>query len=232
MTTPSRSNSRTELRRIRVALATCLIGAVSLVAGAGGCFDPLIFNPAFVNQFEGGLFPFVPGRKNDLLLIRTVNTTNVTMRFLVTIERTRILSSGPDGGAINESETTELFTIPGSKSNESGTLFDCSAENPISRIGLGENINRPDTEPGIFVGGVGDIEQGFGVPPNINPLSRDAGDFKCGDTVVFEAFTSANAPGGFKVRAFVLDADTQPINTTRDTFTAAAEFLRDRPTEN
>jgi len=220
------------LTRIRIAIATCMMCVATLLVGAGGCFDPLILNPAFVNQFQGGLFPFVPGRSNDLLLVRTVNTTNVTMRFLVTIERSRILSSGPNGGAINESETTELFTTPGSKSNESGALFDCSAENPIARIGLGQNINRPDTEPGIFVGGVGDIEQGFGVPPNINPLSRDAGDFKCGDTVIFEAFTSANAPGGFKIRAFVLDADTQPVNTARDTFTVAAGFLRDRPAEN
>ena len=212
-------------------LVAVVAGSAALVM-AGACFDPLFVNPAFVNTFQGGLFPFVPGGENDLLLVRTVNSTNVTLRFLVTIERATLLTEGGGNGTVTDAQTTELFTIPGGQSNEAGVLYDCSDQNPVARLGLGENLNRPGTEPGLFVGGTGDITQGFGVPPNINPLSRDNGDFKCGDTVIFEAFESNNAPGGFKVRAFVLDFETQPVSTVRDTFTVAAEFLRGRPSEN
>jgi len=207
-----------------------LTGAVTLPVASMSCFDAaLLLNPSFVNTIEGGLFPFVPGPENELLLVRAVNSTNETLSFLVTIERARLLGQG--SGSINESETIDVFTSPANLANEAGILFDCTAENPINRIGLGENLNRPETEPGLLVGGVGDVTQGFGVPPNINPLSREDGDFQCGDTVIFEAFVSANAAGGFKVRAFVLPAATQPEDTFRDTFGVAAQFLRDRPGE-
>lgn len=201
-----------------------------MLAGAG-CLDPLIFNPALVNRLQGGLFPFVPGPDNNLLLVRVVNATDTTLRFLVTVEKSRTLMEGSTTGMVTDAETTELFTVPGAQSNEAGVLFDCFAEDPITRVGLGQNLDRPTTERGLFVGGEGDITQGFGVPPNIGPLSLERGDYMCGDTVIFEAFESAGAPGGFKVRAFVLPYLTQPTSTTRDTFTVAADFLRDRVTE-
>jgi len=217
-------------RRVRRAGRATVVGGVAGAMALMGCFDSaLLLNPSFVNTVEGGLFPFVPGAANEMILIRSVNTTNQSLLFVVTIERARLLAEG--SGSVNESETIEVFTGPGDLANEAGVLFDCTGDNPINRIGLGENLNRPDTEPGLFVGGVGDITQGFGVPPNINPLSRENGDFACGDTVIFEAFISANAPGGFKVRAFVLPHEGQPERTRRDTFTVAAEFLRDRPSE-
>ncbi len=209
--------------------------ALTLAAllAAGGCFElsPFLFNPSFVNRVEGGLFPFVPGPENELLFVRVVNSSNETLRFLVTIERSRTISDSTGEGRVTDSQTIELSTAPGQLSNEAGVLFDCSPANPITRVGLGENLNRPTTDPGLLVGGLGDITQGFGVPPNINPLSRDNGDFQCGDTLIYEAFTSANAPGGFRVQAFVLPFESQPTQTARDTFTVAADFLRGRPIE-
>ena len=74
-------------------------------------------------------------------------------------------------------------------------------------------------------------EQGFGVPPNSSPLSLVAGDYSCGDTAIYQAIGSTNAPGGFKVQAFVLLAEDQPSPTARNTFQVAGDFLRDRPGE-
>ncbi|NOS99553.1 MAG: hypothetical protein HOP29_02885 [Phycisphaerales bacterium] len=197
-----------------------------------GCFDPAIFNPGFVNTFQGGLFPLVPGEDVGLLLVRVVNSTDQTISFRVTIERPAVVVDVNTGASVTASETTELFTEPGNLSNEAGVLYECTPNNPITRLGLGDNLNQPSSEPGLFVGVMGDLTQGFGVPPNINPLRRDNGDFRCGDTVIFNAFSSANAPGGFKVQAFRLPQERQPEGNLRDTFGVAAEFLRNRPTED
>lgn len=210
-----------------------LVGLLVLGAAAPlGCFDPTIFNPGFVNTFQGGLFPLVPGEEVGLLLVRVVNSTDQTMSFRVTIERPAVVVDVNTGASVTAFETTELFTEPGTLSSEAGVLFECTADNPITRLGLGENLNQPSSEPGLFVGVMGDLTQGFGVPPNINPLRRDNDDFRCGDTVIFNAFSSANAPGGFKVQAFVLPHERQPDVTVRQTFRVAADFLRDRPAED
>jgi hypothetical protein len=198
---------------------------LGLLAVIVGCFDPaLLLNPSFVNTFTGELFPFAPRPENGFVLVRVVNSTTENLTFIVTVERARMLSD--ETGTVNETDTINAFTTTGNQANESGILFDCFADNPITRIGLGENLNNPDTEAGLLVGGFSDITEGFGVPPNINPLSSANGDFDCGDTVIYEAFESANAPGGFKVQAFVLDWETQPETAVRNTFGVAADFLR------
>ncbi len=207
-----------------------MVAGMILVVTAGGCGDPTLLNPAFVNATQGTLFPVAPTPENGLVLIRGVNTTTESVSFLVTIERSTVVSDDVGGGASAYSETTELFTTPGAQSNEAGALFECTPSNPIARIGLGENLNRPATEPGLFVGGANDIIQGFGVPPNINPLSQEQNDFQCGDTIIFRALESNNAPGGFKVEAFVIPFETQG-ETVRDTFGVASDFLGERPSE-
>ena len=163
----------------------------------------------------------MPGPDSGLLLVRALNTTDQPVSFIVTVET----------GETEDPVTNELFTLPGSQANEAGVLFTCTDEFPITRVGLGENLNQPTTNPGLFVGGLAANEQGFGVPPNINPLSLIAGDYTCGDTVIFQAIVSTNAPGGFKVQAFVLPAESQPEDTARNTFQVAGDFLRDRPGE-
>lgn len=212
-----------------------LLGGCLLPAATGGCGDSavLFLNPSFVNQAQGGLFPLVPKPESGLLLVRVVNTTNQPISFLVTVERAMPGSGGDaNAGVLTMSETTELFTVPGSRANETGVLFDCTQDMPITRIGLGSNLNQPTADPGLFVGGASDVDLGFGVPPNINPLNSAFGDFFCGDTVIYEAIVSTNAPGGFKVQAFVLPFEAQPAETARDTFGVAAQFLSDRPTES
>lgn len=200
---------------------------LALSFGLFGCGEAavLFLNPTFVNQSQGGLFPFVPRPENDLLLVRAVNRTGRAVTFLVTVERR-------SGGTVNMAETTELFASP-QEAADVGVLYACTEGDPITRVGLGENLNRPTTEAGLFISdaGAGDTAAGFGVPPNINPLSGDAGDFFCGDTVIFQVLDSPSSPGGFKVQAFVIPFETQPENTAFDTFQVAGEFLNGRPSE-
>ena len=63
-------------------------------------------------------------------------------------------------------------------------------------------------------------------------MSSEFVDFRCGDTIIFQAIQAINEPGGFKVKAFVLPFETQPAETVRNTFQVAADFLNDRPTED
>ncbi len=222
-------------RRVRTVTAVPLIllSALALCGLPAGCGEDaiLFLNPSFVNRTQGGLFPLVPQPDSGLLLVRVVNTTGQTISFLVTIERTVGVDVDDATGNVITSQTNELFTVPGSQTNETGILYDCTAELPITRIGLGRNLNQPTTDPGLFVGAFADIGAGFGVPANINPLASAFGDFFCGDTVIYQVIDSNNEPGGFKVQAFVLPFEGQPANTSRDTFQVAGDFLRDRPGE-
>ena len=95
-----------------------------------GC-DPSLLNPAFVNSIQGGLFPLVPQPDTNLLLVRVTNSTNDTIRFTVTIERSMPAAQGGSTGTVTQSESIDLFTQPGSQSNEAGVLFECSTANPI-----------------------------------------------------------------------------------------------------
>ncbi len=205
----------------------------SLLIGMAGCGADaaLLLNPAFVNQIEGGvLFPLAPRPDTGLLLIRANNATTEPITFLITVERSTVLADG-DATTITNSETTEVFTRPGSNSNEAGVLFPCDENNPIVRIGLGRNLNQPSTDAGLFIGGFNDVVPGFGVPGNINPLDILNGDFRCGDTLVYRAIQSVNQPGGFRVQAFIIPWENQPDNTARNTFDVASQFLSGRPTE-
>ncbi len=203
--------------------AVAFIASISVLEAVTvpGCGNSalLFLNPALVNQTQGGLFPLTPGPETGSLLIRVVNTTSETLTFIVTAERAQ--------GDVASTETHDLFTVPGRFTGESGYLFECTPDNPILRIGLGENLNAPTTETGLFVGAAGAIDQGFGVPSNINPLSATEGDFRCGDTIIFQAIESANTTGGFRVQPFLLSDAGQPDVSVFNTFQVAVDFLRE-----
>ena len=95
--------------------------------------------------------------------------------------------------------------------NELGHVFRCS-DQAIERIGLGENLLP--TDQGVFVGAETGGVAGFGVPSGINALSREAGNFACGDTVIFQAISSSSVPGGVRIQSFVLTDNDQPDNFT------------------
>ena len=205
-------------------------GLIALMAAAwtGGCSSTLLLNPAFVNSTTGEVFPLTPGDRSGFVLVRVNNTTQNPIEFVVTAER---LVPAPDDPTVTNQVTQSfrLLTQPTAQANDLGVLLDC----PVARVGLGENIDRPGTEPGLFVGATAVGAGGFGVPPNINPLSADIGNFDCGDTIVYQASEAGGAVGGVIVASFVLNAESQPaVPTGIDTFMNARSLLEEQMADN
>ncbi len=195
-------------------------------AGLLGC-NASLFNPSFVNQQTGDVYPLAPGARSSFILIRANNTTSRAIEFVITAERQAPDPNNPDA-TVTELETRRVFTRPVSGANDVGVLMDC----PVARIGLGEVLDQPQTEPGLFVGAQAVGAGGFGVPPNVNPLDASVGNFECGDTIVFRAAQSASVAGGVTVGAFVLDADTQPVVIRGlDTFLNARTLIEEKGTD-
>lgn len=198
-----------------------------LLAAQLGCSNTLIFNPSFVNQQTGDVFPLVPGDRSGFVLARANNTTGSSIEFVITAER-RVPSQDDPDTFVLERETRRVITLPQESANDMGVLFNC----PLSRIGLGETLDRPNTEPGIFIGAEAVGAGGFGVPPNANPLDADAGNFDCGDTIVFVASERANVAGGVVVSIFLLDDETQPTEIRLlDTFVNARTLIEEQSFE-
>jgi hypothetical protein len=203
-----------------------LIALTAAILPAAACNESVfLFNPAFLNTAGAGVYPLTPGQAR-FNLIRLVNRTRVPVQFVLTIE-TEELVGDPDepGGQIAEvnTETVYLDTFPEGLNNEVGFLVEC----PIERVGLGENLDLPSSEPGVFIGTLGgDLIQGFGVPANVFPLDASAGNFECGDTVIFEAIEATGDVGNVLVQSFVLSDDTQPQEGfLQDTFVNARILL-------
>jgi len=186
------------------------------LSGCGGNVG--IFNPAFANSLSGAYFPRTPGPGAAFVFSRVVNQTDAVIEFVVTIERDVLVLDengnfqlDEDGNFVtrSEMETVRLTTIPFGRASELGVLFPCS-DSQITRVGLGENLLPSDAA--AFVGGQGvGGAPGFGIPPgNVNPLSLEAGNFRCGDTIVFRALRSSSVAGGVVLQSFLLPYDEQP----------------------
>jgi len=205
----------------RTISSACLAGLAALLVLQTGCSNTLLFNPAFVNQQTGDVFPLTPGDRTNFILARANNTTSVPIEFVITAER-RVPSPDDPETVLTQLETHRLLTQPEQSANDLGVLFDC----PVARIGLGETLDRPSTEPGIFVNAQAVGAGGFGVPPNANPLDADFGSFDCGDTIIFVASESANVAGGVIVSVFLLNDSTQPtVVRGLDTFANARTLI-------
>lgn len=218
-----------QLQQLLVAGTLCMV--ISF-AGCGSTFG--LFNPAFINTVSGGVVPVTPGPGAAFVLVRGFNETNQNVDFIVSIER-EVLEVDDNGQfQVDESgnfvtrperETVQLSTFPQGLANDMGVLFPCN-ESPVTFVGLGENLLP--TDPVIFVGGQGAGGQtGFGVTaPNLNPLSFTAGNFNCGDTIVFRAFSNPGVAGGIGVQAFLQDGSKQPsIFSGPNTFANLQDFL-------
>lgn len=165
-----------------------------------GCNASLLLNPSFLNQQTGEVFPLVPGDRTGFILVRANNASSASIEFVVTAER-RLPSDDDPSGFTIEKQTYRLLTQPQQAANDLGVLIEC----PIFRLGLGEDLDRPNTEPGLFVNATAVGAGGFGVPSNVNPLNSDSTNFDCGDTVVFQAREAPNTAGGIVAASFVLD---------------------------
>jgi hypothetical protein len=208
---------------------TVIVGLLMLSGGCGG-----FINDALLNTVVGGVVPKTPGPVAPFILVRASNRTAQNIDFIVTAEIERLVRDNEgnfvvddDGNFVTtpERRTVRLSTFPGGNSSEVGVLFDCSLE-PITFIGLGENLLP--TDAAVFVGGAGPGGAGgFGVTADrVNPLSLAAGNYDCGDTIIFEAFQALGVPGGVALQAFLLPGSEQPGSFSGpSTFVNLANFL-------
>jgi hypothetical protein len=185
------------------------VAASLLVVSCGD--NARLFSDEFRNFVRGDVVPLTPGEPSQFVLVRLVNDTPDAIEFVVTAERQVLITDEQGVGVIESTtETVRLRTLPLATANEVGALFDC----PVTRIGLGEDLNQPFSEPGLFVlEGGGEnlgVQAGFGVPSNVPPLDSPAGNFGCGDTIVFRVIESRLDVGNIKVQPFVLPAASQP----------------------
>jgi hypothetical protein len=223
-----------------------LAAAAAFTASCGNSTG--LFNPAFVNTVEGGVFPLTPGPGSSFVLVRGLNETAAVLEFFITIERRQlvldengeIIRDG-NGNPMTEDvlESSKITTLPGGRSNDVGVLYECS-ESAILRVGLGENLLASDaavfvSDPAMFnfddplgnPGGYGILAQG------LPPLRLVDGNFFCGDTVVFRAFASSGVPGGVRLQSFVLAGYQQPTSVTGpNTFVNYEAFLESQARED
>lgn len=225
-------------RLSKIFVGVCILGLWPWAAGCGGAVS--VFNPAFVNQVQGGQFPLTPGPNAAFLFVRVINETNEVAEFSVTIER-EVLTFDDAGNAQiddqgnpitrTERETVRLTTTPDAPANELGVTFSC-AESPINLVGLGDNL--APTDSAVFIGGQGAAgAPGVGIPASsVPPLSREAGHFSCGDTVIFRAAVSPGVPGGVALESRLLPGSEQPSDFTGpNTFVNLEELLQSQVRE-
>ena len=235
-----------EKRRVRgrtvgsvVFTGMVVLVVTALGAGCGSGITP--FNPAFLNTFTGGQFPLTPGPGAAFVFVRVVNETGDVAEFTVTIER-EDFSLDDDGQrqfdelgnpvTVSERETVRLTTFAAPPANELGVLFSCSPS-PVNVVGLGENLLPSDAA--VFIGGQGGGgATGAGVTAaDVNPLSREAGNFNCGDTIIFRAFTPGGLAGGsVTIQSLLLPGSEQPsIFGGPNTFANLELFLESQARE-
>ncbi|MCO6437108.1 MAG: hypothetical protein J5J06_08470 [Phycisphaerae bacterium] len=213
------------------AFVTCIV-----VVGCGG-----IFNPAFINTTLGGAFPVTPGPEAAFVFVRCVNETGQNAEFIVTIERAVIERDAEGNPLVDDSgnaitrpvrETKRLNAGANAPGNEIGVLFSCR-ESPVNVVGLGENLLPTDTA--VFVGGgTATGTPGTGVPAEgVNPLVRTAGNFGCGDTIIFRIIRRPGVTGNAIIQSFLLPGFEQPsVFTGPNTFVNLQDYLESQTREN
>lgn len=222
-----------------MAMRVAGLGLVITVVGCGNTAS--VFNSAFVNTIVGGQVPVTPGPGAAFVLVRCANETGLPVEFIVTIQRSVLVTDeegnyeiSDDGQFITtpERETLRLSTTATGQGSEIGALFPCS-ESPVTHIGLGENLLRGDTA--VFVNSEGARgAAGFGVVAGeLNPLQLEAGNFNCGDTIIFRAFESYAVAGGVALQAYRLRSIDQPsIFAGPDTFVNLESFIQSQVRED
>jgi hypothetical protein len=154
-------------------------------------------------------------------MVRCLNQTGQPVEFIVTIER-EVLVVDDDGNPEVDDDgnfitrpvrrTVRIATAATGLANEIGVLFACG-RSPVTIVGLGENLLPTDSA--AFVNAEAGGSAGFGVAAGeLNPLRWDAGNFDCGDTIIFRAFLSNSVAGGVALQSFLLPGDNQPSEFT------------------
>lgn len=229
------------MRTTFASMAMPVVG-LGLAITAVGCGNTAgVFNPAFLNTIVGGQVPVTPGPGAAFVFVRCVNETRLPVEFIVTIQRSVLVTDDEgnfeitdDGQFVTtpERETLRLTATAAGQGSEIGALFPCG-ESPVTHVGLGENLLRGDTA--LFVDSEGARgAAGFGiVAGDLNPLQLEAGNFNCGDTVIFRAFESNAVAGGVALQAYRLRSIDQPsIFAGPDTFVNLEDFMQSQVRED
>lgn len=199
----------------RTIVFAAIVSALA-VAGCGGTAG--IFNSAFLNTITGGEVPLTPGPGAAFVFVRCKNETDLPVEFILTIQRDSLVLDAQGNFQVDEDgefvitperETVRLTTLPNGQARELGTLFPCG-QSPVTHVGLGKDLLPSDAA--VFVGGQGVGGQvGFGVPAGaLAPLQLSAGNFNCGDTIIFRAFRATGVAGGVALETFLLPGSEQP----------------------
>jgi len=229
---PDRRTARTKAVATTVLIGCGALGLLALAAACGS--TATVFNSAFLNELYGGQVPVTPGPGAAFVLVRALNETDQAVEFIVTIER-EVLVPDENGDFQQDDqgnwvtlplrETLSLDTSATSQASQGGVLFPCSPS-PVTVVGLGEDLQP--TDAAVFVGGAGaGGAAGFGVPAgSLNPLQWSAGNFDCGDTIIYRAFLSSGVVGGIGLQVYLLPGSEQPdIFNGPDTFVNLANYL-------
>lgn len=218
-----------------------VIRSLAITLAVSGC-GVSVFNPAFVNSQSGGVHPVTPGPGAAFVLVRVVNDTVLDASFVVSIERSVLVRNEDGTPAVDDFgnpftedkvETKELDTVSTPPGNENGHLFPCG-DSPVNVVGLGDDLaDLNSTAVFLRVPGSGGL-QGFGISAReVPPLSREAGNFNCGDTIIFHAFSSQNSVGGVGLRSLLLRGEEQPAEFSgASTFETAQSVLETLIPEN
>ncbi len=202
----------------RLATYSLVILAMAGMTVSGCGNEVSLFNRAFINTFSGGIVPVTPGPAAAFVFVRCVNETTEPVEFFVRVERRELRRDG-DGNveldALGLPSTDLVPLVIGVQTGASGpvgdvgVLFPCG-ESPVVRVGLGENYLQTDVAARVG-GAVAGGASGFGIRVgNLNPLQLEAGNFNCGDTVIFRAFAAPNVAGGVSLQTFLLPGSEQP----------------------
>jgi hypothetical protein len=224
------------------------VGLAAAVFAAGCGIDATLFNPQFLNTLGDNFYPSTPGPNASFVFVRVINETDSAVEFVVTAEKeVRVLDEDgnvqfdDEGNVLSrlELETVRLRTLPELSVNQTGVLFPCSV-NAIRRVGLGESLLPGDAAALVtddYNAETNVIGVGFGVPSNINPLSEIDGNFACGDTVIFQAFSrsavGSTSGGDIYFSSFVdYSADNPGTFDGPDTFANYERFLQTQVRED
>ncbi len=213
-----------------------LILSIFAIVATGGVFGCTgIFDTTFVNATSGGVFPLTPGPEAAFVFVRAINDTAQNAEFIVTIERQ--VNETDDSGAVifdefgnvitrPTRETVRLNTFAAAPANELGVVFSCK-NSAINIVGLGADLLP--TDAAVFVGGQGTGgAAGFGVPASlVPPLERQAGNFSCGDTIIFRAFPDIRQAGGVNIKTLLLPGFEQPSSFTGPSTFVTLDQIRD-----
>ena len=172
--------------------ALCVLCAVGLMTLA-------CLNPTLTNTISGGAnVPITPGT-TDFILIQVINNSSFFLDAIVNVD--------VPGGGLTANLDTIFANIRPSGGN-AGVVLPC----PVDRVGLGDLNNLSSVGFSVGLTTADQVGIAWGQAPLVSGFN-----YECGDTIIFASINDANANGGVRIDAGVVDGAAQPVPVV-DTF--------------